>query len=160
MPRLTALALLLVLAACAAPGAFRDTRTPIFSAAAFDPAAITGDWTQAAAFLPPGAACRAGQVQIAPGRIDGRLCVPGGDTALAGPLVPVGPGRLRPPQGPVWWVIWADTDLRTLAIGTPDGSFGTILVRRGGLSDDRLRAAAEIFDFNGYDTARLTRQSP
>lgn len=159
MPRLTAWALLL-LAACAAPGGFRNTGAPIYSAAAFDPAAITGDWVQAAAFLPPRSACRSGAVQIAPGRIDGRLCLAGRDTALAGPLAPVGPGRLQPPQGPVWWVLWADTDLRTLAIGTPDGSFGTILVRRGGLSADRLRAAAEIFDFNGYDTARLTRLSP
>lgn len=159
MPRLTALALIL-LAACAAPGAFRDARAPIWSAATLDPAAIAGDWVQAAAFLPQGASCRAGAVRIAPGRIDGRLCMAGRDAPLAGPLVPVGPGRLQPPQGPAWWVIWADTDLRTLAIGTPDGSFGTILVRRGGLSDDRLRAAAEIFDFNGYDTARLVRLSP
>ena len=53
-----------------------------------------------------------------------------------------------------WWVIWADYDYRTLAIATPDGRFGFVL-DRGAIPSDRLTAAAEIFDFNGYDKARL-----
>lgn len=159
MPGLRVLCLLVLLGACAAPGAtgFRDAGAPIWSAAAFDPAQAQGDWQEAAAFLPQGAACRAGGARIAEGQVEGSLCLGGRMTRLAGALRPVGPGRWAAPQGPDWWVLWVDTDYRTMAIGTPDGSFGTILVRRGGLSDDRLRAAAEIFDFNGYDTARLTR---
>jgi apolipoprotein D and lipocalin family protein len=52
-------------------------------------------------------------------------------------------------------VLWADTDLRTLAVGTPDGRFGFILERSGTLPPDRLEAARQVFDFNGYRTGLL-----
>ncbi|MEH6775767.1 MAG: lipocalin family protein, partial [Cereibacter changlensis] len=58
--------------------------------------------------------------------------------------------------GAPWWVIWVDTDYRTLAIGTPDGSFGFLLNRGGPLPADRLTAVREIFEWNGYDLSRLT----
>jgi apolipoprotein D and lipocalin family protein len=54
-----------------------------------------------------------------------------------------------------WWIIWADTNLRTLAIGTPDGRFGFILNKGPDLPADRMNAAREIFDFNGYNLSRL-----
>ncbi len=53
-----------------------------------------------------------------------------------------------------WWVLWVDSGYRTLAIGTPDGRFGFVL-DRGRIGPDRLVAAAEIFDFNGYSKARF-----
>lgn len=53
------------------------------------------------------------------------------------------------------WVVWVDDDFRTAAIGTPDGSYGWILDRRPEGGADRLRAAAEILNFNGYDTSRI-----
>lgn len=161
--------LALALAACAAgPGpdagrGFRDPAVPIFSTAAFDPARLPGTWVQAAVFLPPGGACRAGVARIAPGGAATlRLCLGGREVTAAGQLVPVGPGRLvlRGAGGAlaqVWWIVWVDADYRTLAIGTPSGDWGFILNRGGQLPEDRFNAAAAIFDFNGYDTARLSR---
>lgn len=53
------------------------------------------------------------------------------------------------------WVIWVDDGFRTAAIGTPDGTYGWIVDRRPEGGADRLKAAAEILDFNGYDIARM-----
>lgn len=166
MPRLTLLAL--ALAGCAAapapPGGFRDRAVPIYSSAAFDAARLPGQWVQAAAFAEPGAAaCASGAASIgAAGDVALRLCLGGTRVAARGRLVVVGPGRLAlqgvpGPLAQTWWVVWVDDGYRTLAVGTPSGDWGFILNRGGPLPDDRLRAAAEIFDFNGYDTARLVR---
>ena len=160
MPRLILLALLL--ASCARPAqqvmAFRDLAAPIYSNAVMDMGGITGDWAQAASFAVDGD-CRAGAVRIAQGTAglvaNGTLCLGGVATDVTGPLAVVGPGRLRAVTGPDWWVVWADTALRSLAIGTPDGRFGFVLDRTGGLPADRLEAARQVFDFNGYSVARL-----
>ncbi|MBD3788696.1 MAG: lipocalin family protein [Sphingomonadales bacterium] len=53
------------------------------------------------------------------------------------------------------WLIWVDTAYRSLAVGTPSGQFGFVLDRGAQIPADRLAAAREVFDFNGYDTARL-----
>jgi apolipoprotein D and lipocalin family protein len=163
--RLTALPLLL-LAACAPkvpepPQTFRDTNQPIWSNAVFEPARIAGDWQEVAAFAAPGA-CRPGGVAIRPAaaglEMNGRLCLGGRETALAGPLAVTGPGRLLPAGATEpWWVLWVDTDYRTLALGTPSGRFGVLLNRGGPLPPDRLAAAREILEWNGYDLGRLTR---
>lgn len=164
MPRV--ILLLLALAACApAPARIEGFRTqgPIYSNAVLDLTTITGRWQQVATF---GAACRRpGGAEI--GRsttgltIAARLCANGREVALSGPLAITGPGRLTParapsPLGREWWVLWADVDLRTLVIGTPDGSFGFLLNRGGPLPPDRLTAARDILDWNGYDTTRLS----
>jgi apolipoprotein D and lipocalin family protein len=154
VPRLTLAAL--VLAGCAAAPAggplFRDPAAPIWSAAAFDPARLPGTWRAVAAF---GAGCGAGGVAIAADlSLRGRLCLGGRDTAVAGRLAPIGPGRLALPATGDWWVVWVDEGYRTLAVGTPSGRWGFVL-DRADAAPDRLAAAAEILDFNGYDTARL-----
>ena len=51
-------------------------------------------------------------------------------------------------------MLWADADYRTLVIGTPNGRLGFIL-NRGAISADRLVAAWEILDWNGYDLRQL-----
>jgi apolipoprotein D and lipocalin family protein len=71
-----------------------------------------------------------------------------------GPLQPTGPGRFVI-AGQEWWVLWADGDYRTLVIGTPSGRFGFVLNRAGGISADRMRAAREILEWNGYDLAQF-----
>ncbi len=163
MSRLT-LAVLALLAGCvAAPktqvAAFRPASAPIYSAAAFDAARIEGDWQQSAAFATAEApGCRPGAVRFARGSggmaVKGTLCLNGQNVALTGPVSVTGPGRLSVPDMADWWVIWVDSGYRTLAIGTPDGRFGFVL-DRGRIGPDRLTAAAEIFDFNGYSKARL-----
>lgn len=160
MSRLTLIAAL-ALAACvakpaAAPG-FRAAEAPIWSAAAFQPAQVAGTWRQVADFRASGG-CDAGAVEIAPEgaglRLTGSLCLAGRAEKISGTAPLVGPGRLRV-KGEDWWVIWVDVGYRTLAIGTPSGRFG-ILLDRGAIPGDRLNAAREIFDFNGYRTEALT----
>lgn len=121
---------------------------------------------QVAGFAPDGATtCKHGGVEIST-RGDGlhaavRLCLSGSDIRAAGGLRPVGPGRIAleggavPGLGEPWWVLWVDTDYRTLVIGTPSGRFGFILNRDPVLPQDRLIAAREILEFNGYDLGQL-----
>jgi apolipoprotein D and lipocalin family protein len=86
--------------------------------------------------------------------ITARLCLNGREVAVSGPLRMVGPGRMAVPGMADWWVIWVDSGYRTLAVGTPDGTFGFVL-DRGQIGRDRLVAAGEVFDFNGYSSARM-----
>ena len=153
----------LLLAGCvqgpATIAAFRPANAPIWSSAAFDLARIEGRWTQAAGFAAgtaPG--CRAGGAEFTRGvggmEIAARLCLNGREVAVSGPLRMVGPGRMAVPGMADWWVIWVDSGYRTLAVGTPGGSFGFVL-DRGRIGPDRMVAAEEVFDFNGYSRARL-----
>jgi apolipoprotein D and lipocalin family protein len=161
VPRL-ALAAALFLAACAAKpsatGAFRLADAPIWSAAAFQPAQIAGGWRQVAGFQTAGSACTDGQIEFqqAPGglQVRGTLCLNGALQKVSGLAETVGPGRLRIRGQEDWWILWVDTDYRTLAIGTPSGRFGFVL-DRGAIPADRLEAAREVFDFNGYSTDAL-----
>jgi apolipoprotein D and lipocalin family protein len=155
---------LLLLAGCVQTAstkvdAFRPAKAPIYSAAAFDATRLEGRWQQVAAFTSGAAGdCKAGAVEFARGpvglNLQARLCLNGQDVLAAGPVLLTGPGRLAVPGMSDWWVIWVDSGYRTLAIGTPDGRFGFVL-DRGQIGPDRLAAAAEIFDFNGYNKARL-----
>jgi apolipoprotein D and lipocalin family protein len=159
--RLTLVAALLLTACVAKPAptpAFRAASAPIWSAAAFQPGQVAGVWRQVASFQPDGATCRAGGVEMTPEgaglRLSGTLCLAGRAEKVSGAAPMVGPGRLRI-KGEDWWVLWVDSGYRTLAIGTPSGRFGLIL-DRGAIPADRLAAAREIFDFNGYRTEALT----
>ncbi len=73
----------------------------------------------------------------------------------------VGPGRLEVRLGSVpfiaadYWVLWVDESYRTAVVGTPNGRAGWILNRDPEIPADRLAAAREILDFNGYDLSRL-----
>ena len=138
---------------------YRNTAAPIWSAAAFQPGKIDGEWRQVATYSTgenPG--CRPGALRFERGasglEVRGQLCLSGALVPVSGPVTSSGPGRLRLPGMGEWWVIWVDSGYRTLAIATPGGEFGFVL-DRGAISGDRLRAAAEIFDFNGYSKARL-----
>lgn len=155
------LIVLVLLAGCVAkaPGVpgFRKPSTPIYSNAVLENNRLTGDWVQVAEFAAPDApVCPLGGAKIGDGlTINARLCLNGKQTAFSGPLLASGPGRFTPPGGEVWWVLWADTNYRTLAIGTPSGRFGFILNRGGDLPADRMRAAREVLEWNGYALARL-----
>ncbi len=167
MTRAALLALTLALAACGPRGAdpvhrtvFRSGSAEIWSAAAFQPARIEGTWQQAAGFTRGEAqGCKAGGAtfsRAASGQLSvkARLCLDGREVTASGPVTITGPGRFSVPGMGEWWVIWVDSGYRTLAIATPKGEFGFVL-DRGRIGPDRLRAAAEIFDFNGYAKDRL-----
>ncbi|QUS34792.1 lipocalin family protein [Falsirhodobacter algicola] len=154
--------LLLALAACtrapAPPPAaevFRDASAPIWSNASFDAQRLSGTWRQVAGF---GADCAPGAVRFEGGRISGSLCLDGEERRFDGPITTAGPARLLPAgESQPWWILWIDIDERSMAIGTPSGAFGFVLDRTGAIPADRLKAAAEILDWNGYDMARFRR---
>ena len=56
-----------------------------------------------------------------------------------------------------YWVLWVDESYRTAVIGTPNGRAAWILNRDPAIPADRLAAAREMLDFNGYDLTRLVR---
>ena len=150
---------LLLLAACAGPGpeadaGFRSAGAPIWSAAAFAPAEIAGRWQQVAAYqAKPDGKCRGGALEFRPASggvaVEGELGLNGTARRVSGLAKPVGPGRLAVQGQEDWWILWVDSGYRTLAIGTPSGAFGFVL-DRSAAAPDRLAAAREVFDFNGY----------
>lgn len=161
MPRLILIAAVLLAACVAKPAegpAFRAAGSPIWSAAAFQPMQVAGSWRQVADFQGTGPGCAAGAISISQAAkglaLSGTLCIAGRPEKVSGTAPLVGPGRLRV-KGEDWWILWVDSGYRTMAIGTPSGRFG-ILLDRGAIPADRLTAAREIFDFNGYRTEALT----
>ena len=53
------------------------------------------------------------------------------------------------------WVLWVDEGFRTAVIGNPAGTFAWIIDRAPKGGTDRIKAAREILDFNGYDLSQL-----
>lgn len=164
MPRMIRpawLSLLVFLVACTAgrtpATGFRDPAAPIWSAAAFSPDLIAGDWQQVAGFSDQTSGCRSGTLRFVPKdgglAVTGSLCLNGKARNLRDMAVVEGPGRLAVGEE-AWWVLWVDSGYRTLAVGTPSGKFG-FLLDRGMIPSDRLSAAREVFDFNGYRTSDL-----
>lgn len=152
------LALLLALAACGRsepppPQVFRNPAVPIYSNATFDPARLSGNWRQVGHF---GAGCAPGGASFDAGVMTARLCLNGQEKRFGGPYAVLGPGRFLPPgEVEPWWVLWVDVGERSMAIGTPSGSFGLLLDREGAIPQDRLVAAREVLDWNGYDLGRF-----
>lgn len=54
-------------------------------------------------------------------------------------------------------VMWVDSGFRTAVVGDADGRWAAILDRSARPGADRVAAAVEILDFNGWDVARLKR---
>ncbi len=134
--------------------AFRDAAAPIYSVAAFEPGRLEGRWVQAAAFdATTKATCGPGALEFSGSGADlavnGQLCLRGRMVPVSGRIGALGQGRLAVPGMENWWVLWVDSGYRTLAVGTPSGRFGFVL-DRGQVPSDRLTAAHDIFEFNGY----------
>jgi apolipoprotein D and lipocalin family protein len=156
------------LAACAVPvETYRDTSVTIASAAAFDPARYTGRWYEIARFpVPFQEGCTDTVAEYTP-RGDGTLgvvntCLVGGEIRrIEGTARVTGPGRLDVSFDSVpfidapYWVLWVAEDYGSAVVGVPSGRAGWILNRTPDMPPDRLAAAREVLDFNGYDTSRL-----
>ncbi|MGH1368655.1 MAG: lipocalin family protein [Maritimibacter sp.] len=136
MTRFLCALLLVWLAACAPAPTDTDTDTDMRSIVSFDQARFAGEWRE----VQSGALWR-----VAPNMTE--ISYPGG----IGAAKLIGPGRIQVQgrRAPLW-VLWVDEGYRTVVIGTPDRSFSLIL-NRGDIAPDRLRAAREILDWNGYD---------
>lgn len=76
------------------------------------------------------------------------------------PAVAYGQGRYRleDPSGTDdrdIWVLWVDEGFRTAALGTPGGTWAWVLDRQAAGGADRIKAAREILEFNGYDLGAM-----
>lgn len=49
------------------------------------------------------------------------------------------------------WVIWIDEGYRTAALGSPDSDMAFIVDRKTSGGADRMTAASEVLEFNGYN---------
>jgi apolipoprotein D and lipocalin family protein len=165
-----------MLAGCGGPGepvspfaVYRDTTAPIASKALFEPERYLGLWHEVARYP---VIFEQGCVGVTADyglRADGLLSVrntcrnPDGTvrSVIEGTAEVVGPGRLKVRFASVpfvagdYWVLWVDEGYRTAVVGTPNGRAGWILNRDPEIPADRLAAAREILDFNGYDVSRL-----
>lgn len=148
---------------------YRDLETPIASKADFDPARYTGLWYEIARFpVPFQTGCVGVTAEYQPIDEDSvsvhNICRNSDGSVksqIRGSADVVAPGRLKVqfPSVPFvrsdYWVLWVDEDYQTAVVGAPNGRSGWILNRSPELRSDRLAAAREILDFNGYDLSRL-----
>ncbi|NNE88159.1 MAG: lipocalin family protein [Silicimonas sp.] len=150
---------------------YRDASVQMTSMAVFDPVKYAGLWYEVARFPAPfQKGCTNTEVEyavIAPGTLSVRnSCMKNGKLkVIEGRATVVGPGRLKVRLGGVpfagdYWVLWVDEGYRTAVVGAPSGRVGWILNRDPEIPADRLNAARQVLDFNGYRLSDLimTRQ--
>ena len=147
----------LALSGCAAQApSLRAPDAQMASIASFDIARFEGRWYEVAGYH--GANCTVGAL-TATVQKGGAVTLTEGPCRDAAPRQRVariaGPGRLELGDGAPLWVLWVDEGYRTAVIGTPSGAFGYVLNRTRAIPDDRLNAARQILEFNGYDPAGL-----
>jgi len=135
-----------------APG-YRDTARPLSITTRTAPGLWQGTWYLRAATL--------GERGIARFEFDADRITPN-CTPTCGTgwhAAPMGTNRWRltdaTGQTRELWLIWIDDSGRTAALGEPDGRYAWVLDRstKGGL--DRIKAAREVLDFNGYDAGKI-----
>lgn len=142
----------------------RNTKRSISSTTRFDVGRFSGFWHIRAEFLHSADEAMRGGVEFraAAGRI-AQIAVHGakrsgfGVTDIYDVNQPMA-GRFTVGQKPYqteYWVLWVDDGYRTAAIGTPSGSFGWILDRDRKGGGDRIKAAKDVLEFNGYNMSRL-----
>lgn len=173
MIRSTLLAGLLVLGACAveppAPAAdgpsYRDPSALIGVTSRFDADRFSGVWYVRAGFDPALGRMAFRMIDTPKGhamRLGAFVCDGAGvcgDYAQDLPAAQKGKGRysVQMPDGATreFWVLWVDEGFRTAVLGNKQGDFGWIVDRSTTGGADRIKAAREILDFNGYNVSQL-----
>ena len=155
--------MLVLLSSCAAVGpvppvdrpSYRNLSTPITSVALFDLAKFAGSWQVISGYGNSYCGLEVA-MDASAAKWAERSCAGGLTVGIA---TASGPGRFTVNSGAnkglEHWVMWVDQTYRTAVIGTPDGSFGMILNRDRNIPADRMKAAREILDWNGYDLSQL-----
>ncbi len=145
------------LAACSAPTpvtdveiGLRNPTAPLGGTSRFDAVRFAGDWRTVACL---GTCAEAERYVMATDGVYLRQAE-GVDTAY---LIPA-PGVLRQMGGgDTLVVMWVDEGFRTAAVGDAGGRWAAILDRSRTPGADRVKAAREILDFNGWDVSKLKR---
>ncbi|SHL32159.1 apolipoprotein D and lipocalin family protein [Roseovarius litoreus] len=167
---LSAMLACVMLTACAQPpgnGVYRDTGQPLSVTTRSDASRLAGDWVVRSA-TPDEAGLthvtylgRTGADRGEAFALTRRVCDENARCELrrsTRAAMPLGMNRWRLAGDETpreIWVVWVDEGYRTAAIGTPDGSFGWILDRAATGGADRITAAREILEFNGYSAGAL-----
>lgn len=160
MMRFFLISLAMCLSACVGQS-YRDTSVQMTSMAVFDAQKYAGLWYEVARFPAPfQKGCTNTEAEyavIAPGTLSVRnSCMKEGRlSVIEGSANVVGPGRLKVRLGSIpfagdYWVLWVDEGYRTAVVGAPSGKVGWILNRTPDIPKDRLKAARQVLDFNGY----------
>lgn len=158
MRGLIALTLCAALAGCSSPMATgpRDAAIPMRAMATVDTNAFSGRWWEVATYLPDGASCVIGGLTVSP-QPDGNLTLTEGPCADGRPRTGLatrtGPGRYLF-GGEELWLLWADFEYSVAVIAT-DAGRAHILARSLTPPADKLAAAREILDWNGFDVSTL-----
>jgi apolipoprotein D and lipocalin family protein len=152
----------LLVAGCAAPTAqepqgYRDPTALIGATSRFEAERFKGPWIVRGSF---GADAPATVALVdSTGGPAFQSCDAGGSCAPLALATRKGQGRYTLQQAGEaprdLWVLWVDEGFRTAVVGNPAGDFGWILDRKATGGADRITAAQEIFDFNGYDLGQL-----
>lgn len=163
----------LALGACAAQvpvsvplgPSYRDQTAPIGITSRFDAKKFEGVWYVRAGFDPSLARMAFRMIDTPKGpvmRLGAFVCDPAGvcgDYAEDLPVKRMGKGRysVKMPNGlsREFWVLWVDEGFRTAVLGNKAGDFGWIVDRSTKGGADRMKAAREILDFNGYNVSQL-----
>lgn len=153
------LAMALALAGCMAPvDTARAPDAQISTIALWDTEAFDGRWYEVAGVDAGGQGCTVGAITFARQASGDFFVTQGpcaGQPARQGQARVTAPGRMVL-NGQDVWVLWVDADYQTAVIGAPDGRIGWILSRSRAIRADKLAAAKEILDWNGYDLSRLS----
>ncbi|MBL4629388.1 MAG: lipocalin family protein [Roseicyclus sp.] len=148
---------------------YRDQNVTIASSANFDASRYLGRWYEIARYPNSFQANCAGAIaEFSAGESEilvRNICLDEAGTPLgeiAGTATDQGLGRLSVQLDGVrstepYWVLWVDEGYRTAVVGSPNGQVGWILNRDPEIPEDRLTAAREVLDFNGYDLSQLER---
>lgn len=145
----------LLLAGCvtASGPSYRDVAQPLSITTRTAPDLWHGTWQLRAATPGMGEVT---ELRFGPGRIT-QTCAPACGTGWQ--VAPIGPNRwqLTDAKGQTreLWLIWIDESGRTAAFGEPKGRYAWVLDRRPKGGADRIQAAREILEFNGYDAGQI-----
>ncbi|MBB3992926.1 apolipoprotein D and lipocalin family protein [Sulfitobacter undariae] len=163
---------LLALGACTAstptavklPG-YRDQSALIGVTSRFDEKKFEGVWYVRAGFDPDLGKMAFRMIHTPKGhvmRLGASVCDAAGvcgDYSEDLPVTRLGKGqfRVKMPNGlnRDFWVLWVDEGFRTAVLGNKTGEFGWIVDRSTKGGADRIAAAHEILDFNGYHVSQL-----
>ena len=162
------LLLVLALAACAPEPetSIRDASVTVASSTRFDASQFAGEWVvrlrdpSSHSLVSLKVQSQGTEVELEERHVacDGfGACVALGDIGRG---QVTGPGRLSLTYNGGTtreiWVLWVDPDYRTAALGDPQGTFAWVVDRKANGGADRIKAALEVLDFNGFDTALIT----
>ncbi len=126
----------------------RNPTVPLGGTSRFEVSRFAGDWQTVRCL---GSCPRAVRYDVA---TDGVFLRTAGDTQT--PYLISAPGILREMGGEGTLVVmWVDEGYRTAAVGDADGAWAAVLNRNRRSAPDRIRAATEILDFNGWDVAKI-----